>query len=103
MPEGLELKRVEYRVKPVTRYIVTKCENWGTPQGDKDERKVTEIGEHLNADVAWEIAYALAKQMHEMIGWPPGDERITYPIHPNNPNAIPESTYTDGLGVKAIG
>jgi hypothetical protein len=93
MSEQLELKRVEYRVRPVTRFIVTCCEEWnlpeGSPNGQTPERRVVERGEFDNPDMAWEVGYALAKQRHELIGWPVGDDRIQYPQHPRAANAEP--------------
>lgn len=87
MSIDLELKRVEYRVKPVTRYIVTRFEAWNLPAGSNcaqsDDKRVSDLGEYANGDQAWEVAYALCKQRHELIGWPLGDERIQYPQHPN--------------------
>lgn len=86
MNEQLELKRVEYRVRPVTRYIVTRFEAWNLPEGSKsaqsDDTKVVECGEFASPDQAWQTGYALAKQYHELAGWPVGDERIQYPSHP---------------------
>lgn len=88
----LELRRVEYRIKPVTRYIVTKFEAWNYPPEDKcaqaDETHVVELGEYANADMAWEVGYALAKQRHELIGWPLDDDRIRYPNRPGEVECI---------------
>lgn len=73
---------IEYRVKPVTRYIVTRFE--------KREGGVCSIGsigrgEFDRADIAYEVAYALAKRDHESKGWPLDDPRIKYPIRPTEP------------------
>lgn len=69
---------IEYRVKPVTRYIVTRFE--------KHENGTSSIGsvgrgEFDREDVAYEVAYAMAKLDHERKGWPLDDERIQYPRH----------------------
>lgn len=67
--------KVEYRVVPVTRFHVTRyCQNVGGAGGSCDGR-----GEYANAEVAYEVAYALAKTEHQELGWPPGDERMHYP------------------------
>lgn len=92
MTDNLELKRVEYRIKPVTRYIVTRFEAWNLPAGSNcaqaDTTHVAEQGEYANADMAWEVGYALAKQRHELIGWPLNDERIQYPRRPGEVECI---------------
>ncbi len=70
---------IEYRVKPVTRYIVTRY-------GESDnqtEPTVRQIGgEHDNAEVAYQVGYALARQEAENLGYDPGDDRLKYPEHP---------------------
>ena len=80
---GFELKAVEFRIKPVLRFVVTRCETWNLPEGSKsaqpDDRRVAEQGTFDNPDQAWTVAYALCKQYHELIGWPMADPRITYP------------------------
>lgn len=85
---------IEYRVRPVTRYIITRFESAASASGDTEASgdiagQSQHKGEHDNADVAYEIAYALAKHDHELKGWPPGDERIQYPRHPNATAAVP--------------
>ena len=75
--------RVEYRVRPVTRYIITKYEEWSdrTPG-------VQTLGEYDNAEVAFEVGYALCKAEHDRLGWPVADERIQYPRHPNEQSSV---------------
>jgi hypothetical protein len=75
--------RVEYRVKPVTRYVITRYEK------DGKGSSVSTRGEYDNPDVAWEVAYALCKQDHERFGYPIDDERIQYPRHPKEADAQP--------------
>lgn len=67
--------KLEYRVKRITRYVITRHEE------DLSGRcgSTVEKGTYDNADVAHEVAYALCKQDHERLGYPPGDERIKYP------------------------
>lgn len=64
---------VEYKIRPVTRYIVTRY--YANDRGSGSEVK----GEFDNADIAHEVAYALCKDEHEGLGYPVGDERIKYP------------------------
>ena len=67
------MEKVEYRVRPVTRFIVTKYEEEGAAQS------VQTMGEYDNQFVAQEVAYALCKADHERRGWAPGDPRMVYP------------------------
>lgn len=66
-------KLIEYKVRPVTRYVVTRFES------DGDCGNSTQRGEYDGARVAHEVAYALCRAEHEQLGWPVGDERIQYP------------------------
>lgn len=67
--------KIEYRVRPVTRFIVTRWhESDDAKQGGVDTK-----GEFESEDTAHAVAYALAKQEHEQLGYPLGDERIKYP------------------------
>jgi hypothetical protein len=70
------METIEYRVRPVTRYVVTKYESDGIPQGCTSIRT---LGEYDNQMVAQEVGYALCKAEHERLGWAPGDTRIKYP------------------------
>lgn len=71
---------LEYRVKPITRYVVTRY--YESP--DETSGSVNERGTYDNPDIAWEVAYALCKQEHERCGLPDDDVRIQYPRHPKN-------------------
>lgn len=67
--------KVEYKVREVKRYIVTRYES-------KKKNKTgscTERGEFENYETAYNVGYALAKLEHEKLGYPAGDERIIYP------------------------
>lgn len=75
---------IEYRVRPVTRYIVTRFEGHGPGGQAGSNASVCGRGEFDNADTAYAVGYALAKADHERIGWPIGDERIQYPRHPDD-------------------
>ena len=74
---------LEYRVRPVTRYIVTAYRS--DPSGSGS---VSQCGEYDNETIAYEVAYAMCKQAHEMLGWPIGDERVKYPERPLPPVEI---------------
>jgi hypothetical protein len=67
---------LEYRVKEVTRYIVTRFTQNESQIGGTVETR----GEYDNDLVAHEVAYALCKNEHNALGWPIGDERIKYPL-----------------------
>jgi hypothetical protein len=76
---------IEYRVRPVTRYVVTRWEGDDTPGNVSSDPSLgsRQIGsEYANADTAYEVAYALARQEHERLGYPLDDMRIRYPEHP---------------------
>jgi hypothetical protein len=64
--------KIEYRVRPVTRYVVTR---WHDGEGVGVEQK----GEFDNFDTAYAVGYALCKHEHQELGYPPGDERVQYP------------------------
>jgi hypothetical protein len=71
----MEVGKLEYRVRPITRYVVTRYEETvGGRTGGSSQ-----CGEYDNADIAHEVAYALCKQEHDRLGFPLGDERIQYP------------------------
>ena len=67
--------QLEYRVREVTRYIVTRY----TSLDPNATATVEGRGEYDNPEVAFEVAYALCRREHEALGWPPGDMRIRYP------------------------
>lgn len=68
-----DLHLVEYRVRPVTRYVVTRYHE-GKRCGGSDEK-----GEFGNEADAFEVATALCKVEHQQLGWPIDDPRIIYP------------------------
>jgi hypothetical protein len=73
--------KVEYKVREVTRYIVTRWEE-KDGAGSCEER-----GEYSNCETAYEVAYALCKAEHDQLGYPPGDMRIIYP-HNNTQEVV---------------
>lgn len=70
--------KVEYKVRPVTRYNVTRYTPDDAGNGRASGSCETK-GEYLNPEIAYEVAYALCKAEHERLGYAPGDERIQYP------------------------
>lgn len=76
-----DITKIEYRVREVTKYIVTRYHE--TASGVTGGSEVA--GEYANADSAYDVAYALAQAEHRRMGWPVGDPRIQYPLHPNDP------------------
>lgn len=72
------MHKIEYRVIPVTRYFVTRYVSETDEQG-RDSGGCEPKGEYENEQVAHEVAYALCKAEHDALGWPIGDERISYP------------------------
>lgn len=79
-------KNVEYRVRPVTRYIVTRYENetftteyYGQVGHGMSAGSLQERGEYANADVAHEVAYALCKAEHDASGEPIDSMNFIYP------------------------
>lgn len=92
---------IEYRVKPVTRYIVTRHDATNPPGS------VRQIGgEHDNAEVAYQVGYALARQEAENLCYGPGDMRLIYPRHPNEALARAvddEGRPLDGMGLAPDG
>jgi hypothetical protein len=79
------METIEYRVRPVTRYIVTRFTN--DPNGVKGG-SIEGRGEYENSEVAFEVGYALCKAEHDKLGWPPGDMRIKYPENPALKTAV---------------
>lgn len=68
------MQTIEYRLRPVTRYVITRYEI------DEKLGGIRTVGEYCTHDTAFEVAYALCRAEHERLGWAPGDERIIYPI-----------------------
>jgi hypothetical protein len=67
---------IEYKVREVTRYIVTRFYDFPDDYANSKGSKV--LGEFANEDQAYEVADALAFKEREDLGWPPGDERIQF-------------------------
>ena len=82
-----DIGKIEYRVRPVTRYIVTRYEQTFGGAASVGG-SVAGRGEYDNEATAYEVGYALARADHERLGWPLGDERIKYPDPPGIKGAI---------------
>lgn len=67
--------KVEYRVRPITRFQVTRYHESPDSRNAGTEQK----GEYDNAEVAYQVAYALAREEHQRLGYPLDDMRIMYP------------------------
>lgn len=83
MSEASEtLKKVEYRVAPVTRYTIIRYEEGEDPAievGPNSWKGTSQHGEFDNIEIAYEVGYALAGAEHQRLGWPVGDDRMQYP------------------------
>ncbi|MBY3073413.1 hypothetical protein HFO71_24160 [Rhizobium laguerreae] len=74
---------IEYSIRPITRYIVTRYETSGPDENGRGVGGSTQIGgEYSTAEGAYEIGYAVCRVEHQQLGWAAGDDRIKYPIHP---------------------
>jgi hypothetical protein len=84
----MDIGKIEYRVREVTRYHVTR--HWesvdGRTGGSEDK------GEYDNPELAYEVGYALCKDEHNRLGFEPGDERIIYPQPVNSVGVMVGST-----------
>jgi hypothetical protein len=69
---------VEFRVRKVERYIVTRYEHNGRSGG------VATIGEYASEDTAMAVGYALCKAEHERSGEPIGSMKFIYPETPTS-------------------
>lgn len=79
---------VQYRVREVKRFIVTRYEwhevhgDGGTGSGPSGSQQLT--GEYPNWDTAYAVGHALCKAEHERLGYPIDDMRIQYPVPVQN-------------------
>ena len=73
---------VEYKIRPVTRYVITRFT-------DEDRTRASETrGTYENGEVAYQVAYALCKMEHDASGEPVGSMNFIYPDAPVVPAAI---------------
>lgn len=64
---------IEYRVKRVERYIVTRSEQ------SENSGSVVQRGFYESPQIAYEVAYALCRAEHERSGEDPGSMNFIYP------------------------
>ena len=83
----LENHRIEYKVRPVTRFIVTRFEAYDDPDGGGTAGSDTK-GEFDNFDTAYQVGYALCREEHRRLHWPLDDERIKYPEPASPPDGV---------------
>ena len=67
------MTEVEYRVRPVERFVVTRWYQFAGSGG------VETLGEYGNYEIAYAVAYALCKTEHEKLGYSIDDPRVQYP------------------------
>lgn len=73
----------EFKVRPVTRYIVTRYDGVKRANGTESGSSPRQLGnEFANADTAYEVAYALARQEAEHRHLPIDSMGVIYPRHP---------------------
>lgn len=78
---------IEYRVRRVERFIVTRYESakisiqpGACPPHDNVASSSRQIGKEFdNFDTAYEVATALARAEQERLGLPPGDGGVIFP------------------------
>lgn len=85
--------KVEYKVRRVTRYVVTRFHQSDCGSAGGSETK----GEYANGEVAYQVAYALAAEEHKRLGYPEDDERIQYPKIPDEVSIPPQGVFIDSL------
>lgn len=73
---------IEYQVREIKRFIVTRFETSGPDDDGRGKSGVSEIGEYSNPDMAYEVGYAVCKAEHARLGFPIDDDRIHYPQRP---------------------
>jgi hypothetical protein len=71
--------KIEYKVRPVTRYVVTRYEEFCEEGGNGRTNESRQQGEFENQDTAYAVGYALARAEAERLELPPGDMRVIYP------------------------
>lgn len=73
-------KHVEYRVREIKRYIVTRHEVT-VSNGFRTSVGTSNVGsgQFDNYDTAYQVAYAMASFEHGQLGYDLDDERIKYP------------------------
>jgi hypothetical protein len=79
MPAIHENTVSEYRVRPVTRYVVTRYRFLNDTESQKGSCGSECLGEFDRSNQAYAVAYALASEETRTRELSPGDERVMYP------------------------
>lgn len=85
--ERSDMKKVEYKVRPITRYVITRYEEIGNA-GRSEQR-----GVYDNGEIAYQVAYALCKMEHDQSGEPVGSTNFIYPSIPEGVSVMPEPIF----------
>lgn len=81
VPKALQGKHVEYRVREIKRFTVTRHEMHVDSKGLESCGANRQIGSaYDNFETAYAVAYALCQKEHQDLGYPVDDQRIQYPI-----------------------
>lgn len=71
---------IEYRVKRVERFIVTRYEAPTSSDGATTEVSVRQIGKEFDSfETAYEVGYSLAKEDQRRLGLPEDDMGVIFP------------------------
>lgn len=73
--------KIEYRVRPITRYIVTRYEE-NLQSGAAGS---VQCGEYDNVNTAYAVGYALCAKEHNDLGLPLDTPLLRYPDRPDIP------------------
>lgn len=83
----MDKQHTEYRIRPVTRFIVTKADWVERSNGTVSASTARQLGpEYANEEIAYEVAYALARQESERLECGLADDRVIYPTRPSEIN-----------------
>jgi hypothetical protein len=88
----MKTTKVQYRIVPTTRYIVTRYYEGVDSRGDGDSCHASGCetrGEYDNASVAYHVAYALCKADHDKSDEPEGSMNFIYPDIPDGVSIEP--------------
>lgn len=85
-------KKVEYRVRPITRYIVTRFEEVaGDAVSPSAMCGSSAHGTFENGETAYQVAYALCRKEHDDSGQPVDSVNFIYPAIPDGVSVAPSS------------
>jgi len=73
---------IEYKVRPVTRYVVTRFEGQTSNADGSCKCGSSTHGEFDNSETAYAVAYALCRLEHEKSGEPLDSMNFIYPTDP---------------------